>query len=306
LSKKQLLMKPSTKGFIILISAAFLWAVHGPLAKYLFNNGILPTDLVQARITYSFFTLLLGFAIFNRSLFIVEKGDLVYFAVLGIVGLALAQFFYFYAISTIGVGVAIALQYTAPTFIVLYNYFILKELIATKTVLAIGLALIGCYLVIGAYHTAFNDLNWVGISSGIASALTFGFYTVYSKKGLAKYSTWTVFFYVLLFAALFWNLIHPPLILIGQGYSYTTWAMVFSIAILGTLTPFFLFFLGLKLLDPVRATVTATLEPIFATIIAFLFLGEALHFWQLIGGLFVVGSVLLMSLGENRDVRAEK
>ena len=302
-TNKQLLIQSSTKGFLLLVGAAFLWAVHGPLAKYLFNNGLLPTDLVQARITYSFFTLLIVFILYKRSLFTVERGDLVYFAILGIGGLALAQFFYFYAISTIDVGVAIALQYTAPSFIVLSNYFILKEHIPTKTVLAIGLALLGCYLVIGAYHTDFDNLNWIGISAGLVSALTFAFYTVYSKKGLAKYTTWTVFFYVLLFAALFWNLVHPPFILIGQGHSYTIWVMVFSVAMFGTLVPFLLFFMGVRLLDPVRATVTATLEPIFATIIAFIFLGEALHFWQLLGGVFVIGSVLLMSLGKEKEDR---
>jgi len=301
LKDKQALITPTLKGFILLIAAAFLWAVHGPLAKYLFNNGILPSDLVQARITYSFFALLLVFTITNRQLFIIEFRDLAYFALLGIGGFALAQFTYFYAISKIDVGVAVALQYTAPTLIVLYNYFILKESISTRIVLAIGLALLGCYLVIGAYHTDIKDLNWVGILVGVASAFTFAFYTVYSKKGLAKYNTWTVFFYVLLFASLFWNLIHPPLVLIGQGHNYTTWLMVLSVAIFGTLLPFTFFLIGVKLLDPVRATVTATLEPIFATIIAFLFLGEQLHFWQLLGDFFIVGSILLMSLKKKKE-----
>lgn len=299
MKETQGLLSPTTKGFFLVISAAFLWAVNGPLAKYLFNNGILPTDLVQARVVYAFITLLFVFSVFNRKLFKVAPQDLGYFAVLGVFGFALAQFTYFYAISAIDVGVAVALQYTAPTFIVCYNYFVLKELIYTKTILSIGLALIGCYLVIGAYHKDFNDLNWLGISAGLLSAVTFGFYSVYSKKGLAKYNTWTVFFYVLLFASLFWNIIHPPFILVGQNHSYTTWGMIFSVAIFGTLLPFTFFLIGVKLLDPIRATVTSTLEPIFAAIVAFLFLGEHLHFWQLFGGLFIVGSVLLMSLGKD-------
>ena len=297
----QALLTPTTKGFLLVIGAAFLWAVNGPLAKYLFNTGILPTDLVQARITYAFITLLLVLIITNRKQFIIELRDVGYFAVLGIFGFAIAQFTYFYAISSIDVGVAVALQYTAPTFIVFYNYFFLKERITTKTVLTIGLALIGCYLLIGAYHTDFNDLNWMGISAGLSSAVTFGFYSVYSKKGLAKYTTWTVYLYVLLFASLFWNIIHPPFILIGQNHSYATWAMIFFVAIFGTLLPFYFFLVGVKLLNPVRATVTSTLEPIFAAIVAFLFLGEQLHFWQLIGGLFIVGSVLLMSLGGGKE-----
>ncbi len=266
-----------------------------PLAKYLFNAGISPTDLVQARVSYSFMVLAVVFGVFRRSALRIDAKDIPYFALLGIFGFALVQYTYFIAISKIDVGVALSLQYTAPTMIVIYSALFLKKKITNTTVLSVSLALIGCYLVIGAYNVAFEALNWDGILWSLSSAVVFAFYTLYGEKGLKKYEPWTVFFYVVLFATIFWNIAHPPLVLVGQGWSWNIWAGILAVAMLGTLIPFALFFMALKELDPIRLTVTSTLEPIFATIMAFLTLGEALDLVQIIGGIFIVVSVILMA-----------
>lgn len=287
--------KNTTKGFLFIIMATILWAFAGPLAKYLFSVGISPTDLVQARVTYSCLILIVVFGLFHRDGLTIDKKDVGYFALLGIGGFALVQYTYFYAISKLDVGIAISLQYTAPTMIVIYSAIFLKTKIAFRTVVSILLALIGCFLVIGAYDADWTNLNWEGIVVAILSAVVFAFYTIYGEKGLQKYPAWTVFFYVVLFATIFWNVIHPPFILVGQGWSWEVWGGILGVAIFGTLIPFALFFMALQHLDPIRLTVTSTLEPIFATIVAFVALGEALSFWQICGGIFIIISVILMA-----------
>lgn len=287
--------KNTTKGFLFIITATILWAFAGPLAKYLFGIGIAPTDLVQARVTYSCLILLVVFGLFNREGLKIDKRDIGYFALLGIVGFALVQYTYFYSISKLDVGIAISVQYTAPTMIVIYSALFLKEKIEFRTILSILLALIGCFLVIGAYDADWSNLNWKGILGALSSAVVFAFYTIYGEKGLKKYPTWTVFFYVVLFATIFWNIVHPPFVLVGQGWSWKVWTGILSVAIFGTLIPFALFFMALKHLDAIRLSVTSTLEPIFATIVAFVALGEALSFWQICGGIFIIASVILMA-----------
>ncbi len=294
-------MKSDTRqGFLLIITATLLWALAAPIAKYLFNAGITPADLVQARVTYTFFILAFFFIGFKRDLLQIHKKDIGYFIRLGIGGFALVQYTYFYAISQIDVGIAIALQYTAPSMIVIYSAFFLGKKINRNTIIAILLALAGCYLVVGAYQVNWIDLNWNGILGALFSAMVFAFYTLYGKKGLQKYPASTVFFYVVLFAALFWNIINPPFNLVGKGLSWSVWVGIMAIAIIGTLIPFGLFFMALKKLDPIRLSVTSTLEPIFATITAFFFLGEALSNWQIIGGLLIVASVILMTMTKEK------
>ncbi len=284
------------KGIIIILLADFLWAIGGALAKYLFQFGLAPVDLVQARTTYSLLLLAPILFFFKRDLLIIEWRDVGYFMILGICGLAAVQFNYFYAISIIDIGVVITIQYTAPAIIVLYNLLFLKERITVKIFCAIALALIGCYFVVGVHSVDLEQLNKVGIGVAFTSAFIFAFYTIYSQKGLAKYDAWTVFFYVVLFASLFLNIVHPPFVLVGQGYSWSIWGGVIALAITSTLIPFALFFVGLKLLDPVTVTITSTMEPIFAVILAYVVLGERLDGFQILGGLLIIGSVVLMSL----------
>jgi drug/metabolite transporter (DMT)-like permease len=180
--------------------------------------------------------------------------------------------------------------------VVLYSICILKKQVSKIKLLAISFELVGCYQLIGATEVAWSDLNWEGILAGLASALAFAFYTIYGEKGLARYSSWTVFFYALLFATIFWNIAHPPFVLVGQGWSWSIWLMIIAVAVLGTLLPFSLFLLALKRLDPIRVTVTSTLEPIFATITAYFFLNELLTVKQIIGACFILFSVILMAL----------
>ena len=62
-------MKSDTRqGFLLIITATLLWALAAPIAKYLFNAGITPADLVQARVTYTFFILAFFFIGFKREL----------------------------------------------------------------------------------------------------------------------------------------------------------------------------------------------------------------------------------------------
>ena len=118
---------------------------------------------------------------------------------------------------------------------------------------------------------------------------------MFSVRGLERYPAVTVFFYALLFAALFWNVANTPLALLGQSLELYDWCLVVAIAVFGTLVPFGLFLLALQRLDPVGLTVTSTTEPLFAILLAWWFLNESLTPWQLLGSAFIIGSIVLMT-----------
>ncbi|MBI3537216.1 MAG: EamA family transporter [Chloroflexi bacterium] len=46
-----------------------------------------------------------------------------------------------------------------------------------------------------------------------------------------------------------------------------------------------------------NASVVATIEPVMAALLAFLFLGEHLEIWQLIGGGLVIAGAVIQSAG---------
>jgi len=63
------------------------------------------------------------------------------------------------------------------------------------------------------------------------------------------------------------------------------------IGILGTLVPFGLYLEGVNLIRSTRASITATLEPITAGVISFIFLNEILEPLQITGGVLVIASI---------------
>ena len=68
------------------------------------------------------------------------------------------------------------------------------------------------------------------------------------------------------------------------------------IAVCGTIVPFGLYFEGIRRIKPTHASITATLEPISAAVIAAVFLGEAMGALQITGGLIVIVSIVTLQL----------
>jgi drug/metabolite transporter (DMT)-like permease len=281
--------------------AALLWGVSGSSAKFLFNSGVTPYQVVQLRLTLAAVILLGWLAIRNPALLRIARRDIWYFALFGAVGMGACQFTYLFAISKIKVAAAILLQYLAPSFIAVHAVVFARDRLSASTVLALAGATIGCYLVVGAYDLQLLSLNLVGVLSGILSAVTFAWYSIHGEYGMRRYNPWTVLFYALLFAALVWNILHPPLEAFFHRYSAVEWGWVLYIGILGTLLPFGLYLEGVNLIRSTRASITAILEPITAGVVSYVFLKETMAPLQIAGGLLVIGSIVLLQLKQEQD-----
>jgi drug/metabolite transporter (DMT)-like permease len=288
-------------GYLYVCLAAMLFAISGTAAKFLFNDGITAFQLIQMRTTLAFSGLLLWLCLRNPALLKISLKSLPYFIGLGVFGIGSAQFFYLLAISKINVAAAILLHYTGPVFVALYVVFVQRRKLRLNITLAITGTLIGCFLVVGAYNLQIFALNRVGIIAGILAAVSFAVYSILSEYGMRQYTPWTVLVYGMLFAALMWNILHPPLEGFLHNYSLVQWGWILFIGVCGTIFPFGLYFEGVKRIQPTHASITATLEPISAGIIAALFLGEVMAPLQIIGGLIVIGSIIILQLNTTEN-----
>ena len=283
-------------GYIMVALAAILFAISGACAKALFNTGISAYQLIQLRTTLAFMGLIFWLAVRHPDQLKVSISDLPYFICLGIFGIGAAQFFYLFAISKINVAAAILLHYTGPVFVALYTAFVQKQRIGSKALAAMAATLMGSYLVVGAYDLEMLSLNRIGIVGGILAAVAFATYSLLSAHGMKKYTPWTVVLYGMLFAALIWHVLFPPLRAFLQNYTLQQWTWILFIGLGGTILPFALYFKGIKLIKPTHASITATLEPIAAGVFAAIFLGEHMAFLQIFGGLLVVVSIVWLQI----------
>jgi drug/metabolite transporter (DMT)-like permease len=292
--------RPAGPGYLCVVLAAVLWAASGSASKFLFTGGVTPFQLVQLRTTIAACLLFSWMLVRKRSLLSIGRKDLIYLMALGIV-LAAAQFTYLFAISRIHVAAAILLQYQAPVLIAAYAVVFSRQRFSLLTLAAIVGAVLGCYLMVGAYNLDMLNMNRAGIISGLASAVAFALYAVMSEYGMRTYSPWTVLCYALLVAAVVWNIIHPPLAAFGGTYSAGEWGWIFFIGSFGTVVPFGLYNEGINLIRSTRASITATLEPVTAGMISYSFLGEMMEPWQIVGGGLVIASILMLQIRRDPD-----
>jgi len=266
-------------------------------------RAIDPLMLAQARSTISLLILAPILFFQNRSGLRVRGSHLAQFFLLGILGLAGSNYFYYFAIEKTTVATAIVLQYVAPVWVLLY---MLARRLQRPTALRISgvlLAVVGCALAVGEV-AARSQFPWLAISgvrfnpSGVVAAelaaITFAFYNVYGQHLLQIYQRWTVLVYSLLGAAVFWLLVNPPWKIVAQHYSSGQWLFMLVFAIGSMLIPFSLYFIGLQHLDPTRAIVTACLEPVWAILLTAMILGELVSPMQVVGIVVVLAATIVI------------
>lgn len=291
----------SGKGYLCVVAAAIMWAVSGTTGKALFETGVTPIEVVQVRATLGSLVLAVVFFLKRKDLFRMRCADMGYFLFLGGVVMALVQLTYFSAISKLHVAAAILLQYMAPILVALFSMCFWRERPTAAKLTALMLSFLGCYLVVGGYNLQFLQLNRIGILWGLGAAVCYAGYALLGERGMHRYSPWTVLFYALAFSAVSWHIFYQPFHYLRAGYTLNQWAGLCYIAVFGTAVPFGLYFVGINYVRSTRAMITATLEPISAGIMAYLFLGEALEPLQMVGAALVIGAIALLQLHADQD-----
>ena len=282
----------NTLGYLLVVAAAILWATLGILGKFLYRFNADPLTVVTWRASIAFITLAMILAVVNRRLLQIHRRDIPFFAIYGLVGVTLNYAFYFHALSWTTVTTAVILLYTYPTMVTLLAALFLGERLNWIKGLALGVTFLGCYLVVQGYDPRALQLNWYGVSLGLGAGATAAVYSLFGKKALQKYDSWTAVCYAFGFGALFLILWRSPQVILSANYPLPAWAAIFALAWFPTLLAYALFTAAMKYIEASKASITATLEPVTASLLAYLFLGEVLELPQLIGvGLVVAGVV---------------
>ena len=171
------------RGYAYIAAATLLWGVAATLGRGVFTGRFLPAGrsfqpidpliLSQCRTTFSCLALL--------PVLVAQRGwaglrmprvDLVRMAVLGVLGVAASNYFYYLAIQKTNVATAIVLQYTAPVFVLLYMVARGLQRATASRVLSVGLAVIGIALTIGAGSGAAFRMSAVGLIAAMLAAVS--------------------------------------------------------------------------------------------------------------------------------------
>ena len=297
------------RGYALVVLAAASWAAGGVIAKWLFTPldsasaawpippagvTIDPATLSGARALLAAAILALYLVVANRDALRVSKRYLPFLVIFGVVGLAMVHFAYFQAISYTNVATAILLEYMAPIIVLIIAVIFLGEPFTWSLPVGVALSVLGLALVVGAIGAETLAVSAEGVAWGLAAAAFFAGYSLMGDWASTRISSWTLLVYGLAFAALFWLLYLGPARVVSPLQDPTTLAAVTIIAVVSTIIPFGAFLAALKYIDPTRALVTSTLEPVIAGAAAFALLGEGFSATQLLGAGFVIVAIIVV------------
>lgn len=298
------------RGYFFIASAAFLWGVSAALGRGVFTGklplsgeALYPIDpliLSQTRTSFSLLVLLpmlVGRRGWQRIH--LPAPDLIQCLVLGMLGVAASNYFYYVAIQRTSVAIAIILQYTAPVWVLLYVVARRQQKLSLQKVAAVAVAIAGIALtigIVGANSGAPLRLDSYGLIAALLASFSFAFYNVGGHRILARYDRWRVLVWTLISAAVFWIIVNPPWKIVAAHYTPAQWAFLFVFSIISVLGSFSLYFLGLQYLEPTRAIIVSCLEPVFSILLAAALLGESVRPIQTLGIVLVLSAIVIVQL----------
>jgi len=208
---------------------------------------------------------------------------------------------YLGATQYIPISLAVLIFYTGPFFIIIISRFTENEPITIPRLTAICIAFIG--LVLALKVGATGSLPIVGILFAFAAAIGMASFVTVSGLAIRTASPQAVNLHSLVGGTLLFGLF--LIVMGGPSGSITRNGLLLLIASGFSLAVGFItFFVGLKRIGPVRASILMNAEPVFTIILASILLGERLSPGQFAGaGLVVIGIVLITGLPDSARQR---
>ena len=292
------------KGEVLLVIGALAFAFNGIVSKIVLQAGLSEWRMVQIRTGGAFLFLVTYVLLTNAKSLKVTKKELPLLVTYSLFGFAIVQFGYFIAISRMHVSMALIIEFTAPIWIVLWIKYVRKSFVPKDMWIAISLAFIGMLLLAQVWKGM--TLDTLGLIAAFLDAFALATYFILGERlghsrptaslnalgfGIAS-AIWAIAFPLWSFPTeIFTQTINlsGPL----EKYNAPGWALLLWVVLLGTILPYLCVLAGIKLLSASTSSVIGMLEPVFAGVFAWIWIGESWTTIQLLGGVIVIAGIYL-------------
>ena len=284
-------------GYGLYLTAATLFGFNGTVAKTILATGISAARLSQLRVTLAFLVLLIVVLLRQPSALKIRTwSEARLLAMYGIAGVMLTQFLYFFAIHRIPVGITLIIEFTAPFIVAVWFRVTRNERISRRVVSGMLIAFAGLVLIAQVWEGF--TLDAIGTISAWGAAASLAVFYVMGERAnleLAHRDAVSITMWGFAGAALVWAIVLPwwsfPWSQISgtsEPWSSAQWRLpvpllVASMVLLGTVITFWLSIMSMRHITAAQASSFGMTEPVVASIIAWLLIGESLSTWQVIG-----------------------
>ena len=273
---------------ILPVLSGVMWGSTGPFVRVIQDFGFDQFSLINVKMFLTTVILLVALGLFDRKLLKVKLKDLWLFAAAGIVGMLMLNLGYNQAIEKLTLSLAAVLLSMSPIFVMICARIFLKEEITKRKVIGTFFAIVGCAMVSGVLEgNSLGNASAMGVILGIAAAVFYGSYTIFSKILMTKgYNVFTVTFY----STLFGTIVLTPKTdwhIIGQFVSVSPLknaAFLVAFAVCTTILPYVLYTVAMNHAEAGKVAILgAGGEPSSAMIFGWIFYHEVPSLLSILG-----------------------
>lgn len=291
-------MKSQKFGIMLVLISGIMWGFSGVIGQYIFLNSTM--NSVQLSIIRQFVSgiILLTISVIkkDKKLFSVWKSgkricSFLFFSLTGILGLQLT---YFLAIEYSNAATGTIIQFTYIIMILVYTAIVLHNKPKSYETVAVLCAFCGIFLI--ATHGQLNSLSVSKESLiwGLSSAVCFTIYCLYPQKlyddfGLINVIGWGSVLSSILLAVTTgtYRLPEVPANII---------LLSVAVAIIGSLFPFVLYGIGIRILGSVKASLFVTVEPVTSAVLTWLCFKTKFVLPDIVGFVLILGAIEVVSV----------
>ena len=291
-------MKSQKFGIMLVLISGIMWGFSGVIGQYIFLNSTM--NSVQLSIIRQFVSgiILLTISVIkkDKKLFSVWKSgkricSFLFFSLTGILGLQLT---YFLAIEYSNAATGTIIQFTYIIMILVYTAIVLHNKPKSYETVAVLCAFCGIFLI--ATHGQLNSLSVSkeSLICGMRSAVCFTIYCLYPQKLYDDFG---------LINVIGWGSVLSSILLAVTTGTYRLPEVLANIillsvavAIIGSLFPFVLYGIGIRILGSVKASLFVTVEPVTSAVLTWLCFKTKFVLPDIVGFVLILGAIEVVSV----------
>ncbi len=305
-------MDKETFSKIEILLSGFLFGTIPIFSVFLHRLDVSSFQQVFFRLVISILLLLCVMLIFMKyELLRFKKLDIPVFIWFGFF-MTMSQLTY---LSSLALGIpaseAVFLTYTQPFFVIILSKFIFNEKTTLTRIVSAILSFVGAAMILQIWMiTKVEYKHLIGYILATLNGLFYASYIISSRYvGLKKrYNFVTTTFWSFVSALIWlipsWYLIKlivndKDVLDFTTKLSFNAWILLVGLSFICTFLPFILLKKGLEQIKSSQAGIILLIEPISVVLMGDIILQELLSFWQIIGAILILFSVIMINYETN-------